>query len=49
VNGWDAVYKAMILASFAYSSLVSMKLIHIEGIQNVNSSDIRFAFGLGII
>jgi homoserine dehydrogenase len=47
VNGWDAAHKAIILASLAYGFLVNTKQIHVQGIQKVNSLDIRFADGLG--
>jgi homoserine dehydrogenase len=47
VNGWDAAHKAIILASLAYGFFVSPKQIHVEGIEKVTSSDIRFADGLG--
>jgi len=47
VNGWDAAHKAIILASLAYGFLVDTRQIHVEGIENVTSSDIRFAEGLG--
>lgn len=43
VNGWDAAYKAIILSSLAYGFLVNTKHIHVEGIEKVTSSDIRFA------
>jgi homoserine dehydrogenase len=43
VNGWDAAHKAMILALLAYSFPVNTKQVHVEGIEQVTPSDVRFA------
>jgi len=47
VNGWDAAHKAIILASLAYGFWVDPAKVHVEGIENVTASDIRFADELG--
>ncbi|MBV9391637.1 MAG: homoserine dehydrogenase [Verrucomicrobia bacterium] len=47
INGWDAAHKAIILASLAYGFWLKTDQIHVEGIERVTASDIRFAEGLG--
>lgn len=47
VNGWDAAHKAVILASLSYGCWVPCDQIHVEGIENVQRTDIGFADKLG--
>jgi len=47
VNGWDAGHKAIILASLAYGFWVGTEKVHVEGIEDVTATDIRFAAQLG--
>jgi homoserine dehydrogenase len=47
VNGWDAAHKAIILASLAYGFWVPTDRIHVEGIEALTATDIRFAKLLG--
>ncbi|MDF2377820.1 MAG: homoserine dehydrogenase [Verrucomicrobiales bacterium] len=49
VNGWDAAHKAIILASLSYGCWVPCDQIHVEGIENVNATDIGFAEKLGYV
>jgi homoserine dehydrogenase len=47
INGWDAAHKAIILASLAYGFWLDPAKIFVSGIDQVTSSDIRFAGELG--
>lgn len=47
VNGGDAAHKAIILASLAYGKWAPIEQVHIEGIEKVSRTDIRFAEELG--
>ncbi len=47
VNGWDAAHKAIILASLAYGFWVDHTLVHVEGIEDIQAEDVRFAAALG--
>jgi len=47
INGWDAAHKAIILASLAYGFWVGTDKVYVEGIQEITSTDIRFAAQLG--
>lgn len=47
INGWDAAHKALILAMLAYGTPLSPDLIHVHGIEKVESVDICMAEKLG--
>jgi homoserine dehydrogenase len=47
INGWDAAHKAIILASLAYGFWLDPAKIFVSGIDQLTSSDIRFAGELG--
>ena len=47
VGGWDAAHKAIILASLSYGFWIPEKDVHVEGIEKVSITDIRFAERLG--
>jgi homoserine dehydrogenase len=47
INGWDAAHKAIILASLAYGFWVSKDQIHVEGVEKITASDIRFVEAMG--
>src|SRR5437660_7476028 len=47
VDGHDALHKIGILASLAHGFWVNPKQIHVEGIRNISSVDIKFAQQLG--
>src|SRR5215211_5645258 len=47
IDGHDALHKAGILASLAHGFWVKPKHIHVEGIRNITSLDIKFADQLG--
>lgn len=47
VGGWDAAHKAIILASLSYGFWIPEKDVHVEGIEKVSITDIRFADRLG--
>ncbi|NLM45187.1 MAG: homoserine dehydrogenase [Firmicutes bacterium] len=47
ISGRDAAYKLNILASLAFSTVVQMEDIFLEGIDNVKLRDIRYARELG--
>lgn len=47
VSGWDAAHKAIILASLSYGFWIREQDVHVEGIDKVTITDIRFAERLG--
>src|SRR5256885_46230 len=47
IDGHDALHKIGILASLAHGFWVNPKQIHVEGIRNISSVDIKFAQQLG--
>ena len=47
VDGWDALHKAGIIASLAHGFWVEPDSIHVEGIRDISTLDIRFAAELG--
>lgn len=47
INGNDAAHKIAILASLAYKIPLSYKETYIEGIKNITSLDIKYAYELG--
>jgi len=47
IDGFDTAHKTAILASLAYGEWFGLKPIHIEGISQVEQSDIQFASELG--
>lgn len=47
IEGYDTAHKAVILASLAYGEWFGMDSLHIEGISNIRSEDIRTAAELG--
>ena len=47
VNGWDAGHKAVLLASLACGRWAAADQIHVEGIEGIRLSDIRFVETLG--
>lgn len=47
VSGWDAAHKAIILASLSYGFWIREEDVHVEGIDKVTITDIRFAERLG--
>jgi len=47
ISGWDAAHKAIILASLSYGFWVRPEDVHVEGIEKVSLTDIRFAALLG--
>src|ERR1044071_7423306 len=47
VDGHDALHKIGILASLAHGFWVNPKSIHVEGIRNITTLDIKFAGQLG--
>ena len=47
LNGSDSAAKLRILSSIAFNKTISKNKILAEGIQNINSSDIKYAKGLG--
>ena len=49
VGGLDAARKAVILASIAFNTRVSLDDVQIEGIQNVGIQDIEYAEKLGYV
>jgi homoserine dehydrogenase len=49
VSGRDAAQKLALLATLAFNALVSERDIHIEGIDTLHDTDIRFAGELGYV
>ena len=49
VSGWDAAHKAIILASLSYGFWIPEADVHVEGIEKVSITDIRFADRLGYV
>ena len=49
VGGLDAARKAVILASIAFNTRVSLDDVQIEGIQNIGIQDIKYAEKLGYV
>lgn len=47
VSGWDAAHKAIILASLSYGFWIREENVHVEGIDKVTITDIKFAERLG--
>ncbi|KPU46175.1 homoserine dehydrogenase [Oxobacter pfennigii] len=47
VEGYDALYKLLILASLAFDTKIDVNTIHREGIRNIESIDIKYAQELG--
>src|SRR5256714_13532052 len=47
IDGHDSLHKIGILASLAHGFWVNPKRIHVEGIRNISSVDIKFAEQLG--
>ncbi|NLM51978.1 MAG: homoserine dehydrogenase [Firmicutes bacterium] len=47
VDGWDAAYKLNILAGLAFSGMIAMDDIYVEGVSKVKLRDIRYAQELG--
>ena len=49
IEGYDAAYKITILASLAFQNFIDVNSVYTEGIQNIDSEDIKFASELGYI
>jgi homoserine dehydrogenase len=47
IDGFDTAHKAVILASLAYGSPVSMESIHVEGIRGLSKVDLDYALEFG--
>jgi len=47
INGWDAAYKALILATLAYGTPLGPEQISVYGIERIESVDFAFAEQLG--
>jgi homoserine dehydrogenase len=47
VSGWDAAHKAIILASLSYGFWIPANKVHVEGIERIDSADLKFAERLG--
>ncbi len=47
IKGYDTAYKLSILSSIAYSRWVKLSDVYIEGIENIELQDIRFAESFG--
>jgi homoserine dehydrogenase len=47
IDGYDTAHKAVILASLAYGSPVSLHAVHVEGIRGLDKMDIDYAAGFG--
>lgn len=47
VAGWDASYKLVILAHFAYGRKVALEDLKVAGIENVTAQDIKMAQQIG--
>lgn len=49
LEGYDAAYKAAILASVAFDALIPCWSVYREGIERITSEDIRFADSIGYV
>jgi len=49
IKGYDAAYKAAILAAVAFSARVDFKDVSFEGISRITQEDIRYAFDIGYV
>lgn len=49
VSGWDAAHKAIILASLSYGFWIPANKVHVEGLERLDSADLKFAERLGYI
>lgn len=47
VSGWDAAHKAIILASLSYGFWIPQDKVHVEGVENIDPADFKFAKRLG--
>lgn len=47
IDGFDTAHKAAILASLAYGEWFGMKPVHVEGIRDIQLTDLNFACELG--
>ncbi len=47
VNGWDATHKALIISCLTYGFYVDPKLVHVEGIDTIQATDLVLAETLG--
>jgi homoserine dehydrogenase len=49
IKGYDASYKAAILASIAFGAEVNYKAVHVEGITSITQEDIQYAKDIGYV
>jgi len=49
IEGLDAVYKAVILASVAFGARIYWREVHCEGISRITQEDIRYAEEIGYV
>ncbi len=49
VEGYDASYKAAILAAVSFGGIVDWNDVHFEGISKISAEDIEYASGLGYV
>ncbi len=49
IKGYDASYKAAILASIAFGAEVDYKEVHVEGITSITQEDIQYAKDIGYV
>lgn len=49
IKGYDASYKAAILASVAFGAKVDWKDVYFEGIENISQEDIQYAKEIGYV
>ncbi|MBU0672752.1 MAG: homoserine dehydrogenase, partial [Candidatus Margulisbacteria bacterium] len=49
IKGYDACYKAAILASVAFGAEVNWKDVHFEGITRISQEDIQYARDIGYV
>lgn len=49
INGMDTAHKLAILSGLAFNSKIRMDDIYVEGIENVDSADIRSALEMGYV
>lgn len=47
VNGTDAAHKLVLLSDLAFHSTFNFKEVHVEGIENIQADDVRYAAQLG--
>ena len=47
VNGWDATHKALIISCLTYGFYVDPQLVHVEGIDSIQETDLNLAETLG--